>query len=299
MSTDTNSNKCFPKHAALLLIPAAFLAASWLPVATTLHGQDPALDAFRRMHAELQRQMAEDIDQAVVFLDDQVAKQPESSDVHVLRHSLGSKLADESRYADALKQYEKLLDFQVAHLTEQEQQYGVGMTLRSLEGISELANRSDAMDKAVDKALTAFQALPAETARAWAPLSQLVFLKAHAMIEDNQTEAAAAIIAKQIQSLEDACSDVEATETVMHAHVALLKKLTSPNRNNDSWRDDYVGKLETACTTAFERFPKSMRLQNDYAETQYLMITQWGQDDPEANEKRIKSAFAKLSLPAI
>ncbi len=299
MSTDQISNKRFAKRAALLLIPATILAASWLPIATDLHGQDPALDAFRRMHADLQQQMAEDIDQAIIFLDDQVAKQPESSDVQVLRHSLGSKLADESRYADALKQYEKLLDFQVAHLAEQEQQYGVGMTLRSLDEISELANRSDAMDKAVDKALTAFQALPAEAAHAWDPLSQLVVLKAHSLIEDNQTEAAAAIVAKQVQSLDDACSDTEATETVMHAHVALLKRLTSPNRNNDSWRDGYVGKLETACATAFERFPKSMRLQNDYAETQYLMITQWGQDDPEANEKRIERAFAKLSLPAI
>ena len=299
MSTDQISNKRFQKHAAFLLIPAAILAAFWLPVATDSHGQDPALDAFRRMHAELQRQMAEDIDQAIVFLDAQVTKQPESSDVQVLRHSLGAKLADESRYADALKQYEKLLDFQIAHLAEQGQQYGVGMTLRSLDEISELANQSDAMDKAVDKALAAFQTLPAETSRAWDPLSQLVVLKAHSMIDDDQNDAATTLVAKQVQSLEDACSAADATEAVTHAHVALLKRLTSPNRNNDQWRDIYIEKLETACTTAFERFPKSMRLQNDYAETQYLMITQWGQDDPEANEKRIESAFAKLSLPAI
>jgi thiol-disulfide isomerase/thioredoxin len=299
MSTDQISNKHFANRAALLLIPATILAASWLPVANDLHGQDPALEAFRRMHTELQQQMAEDIDQAILFLDDKVAKQPESSDVQVLRHSLGSKLADESRYVDALKQYEKLLDFQVAHLAEQTQQYGVGMTLRSLEKVSELANQSDAMDKAVDKALTAFQALPTETPRAWDPLSQLVVLKSHSLIEDNQPEAAEVIVAKQLRSLADACSDEEATETVMHAHVALLKRLTNPNRNNDSWRDVYIKKLEAVSTTAFERFPKSMRLQNDYAETQYLMITQWGQDDPEANEKRIESAFAKLSLPAI
>jgi thiol-disulfide isomerase/thioredoxin len=299
MSTDQSSNKRFQKHAAFLLIPAAILAAFCQPVATDLHGQDPALDAFRRMHAELQRQMAEDIDQAIVFLDAQVTKQPESSDVQVLRHSLGAKLADESRYADALKQYEKLLDFQIAYLAEQGQQYGVGMTLRSLDEISELANQSDAMDKAVDKALAAFQTLPAETSRAWDPLSQLVVLKAHSMIDDDQNDEATTLVAKQVQSLEDACSAADATEAVMHAHVALLKRLTSPNRNNDQWRDIYIEKLETACTTAFERFPKSMRLQNDYAETQYLMITQWGQDDPEANEKRIESAFAKLSLPAI
>ena len=299
MSTVQISNWYFQKRAVLLLVPVAILAASGLPVANELSGQDPGLEAFRRMHAELQQQMAEDIDQAIVFLDAQVTKQPESSDVQVLRHSLGSKLAEESRYADALKQYEKLLDFQIAHLAEQDQQYGVGMTLRSLDKISELANRSEAMDKAVGKALTAFQSLPAETTRAWDPLSQLVVLKARSLIEDDQTDEATALIGKQVQALEDACSAAEATETLMHAHVGLLKRLTSPNRNNDQWRDKYIEKLEIACTTAFERFPKSMRLQNEFAETQYLLITQWGQDDPEATEKRIKSAFAKLSLPAI
>ena len=299
MSIDQISNRHFAMRATLVLIPATLLAAFWLTVTTDLHGQDPGLDAFRRLHAELQQQMAEDLDQAIVFLDAQVAKQPESSDIQVLRHSLGSKLSDESRYADALIQYQKLLDFQLTYLAEQEQQYGVGMTLRSLEEVSELANQNGAMNEAVDKALTAFQALPPEAARAWDPLSQLVVLKAHSLIEGKQNEAAAAIVTKHLQSLESACSDAEATETVVRAHVALLKRLTSLNRNNDSWRDNYIGKLEAACTTAFERFPKSMRLQNDYAETQYLMITQWGQDDPEANEKRIQNTFAKLSLPAI
>jgi len=104
MSTDQTSHQHFAMRAALVLIPATILAASWLAVATELHGQDSDLDAFRRMHTELQQQMAEDIDQAIVFLDAQVAKQPESSDVQVLRHSLGSKLANQSRYADALIQ---------------------------------------------------------------------------------------------------------------------------------------------------------------------------------------------------
>ena len=300
MSPDQISTTRFQKHAAFLLIPAVIIAAlSWFTVSSELHGQDPTLEAFRRMHAELQSKMAEDIDQAVVFLDGLAEEQPESSDVQVLRHSLASKLADASRFADALKQYEKLLEFQIAHLAEQEQQYGLSMTLQSLSEISEQANQSDVMDKAVDKAISAFQALPAETTRAWAPLSQLVVLKAHSLIGDNQTDEAKALVAKQIQELEDACLEPEATETTMHAHIALLKKLTSPNRNNDGWREDYMEKLENACIAAFERFPKSMRIQNDYAETQYLMITQWAQDDPEANEKRIESAFAKLSLPAI
>lgn len=299
MSTDQILNRRFHKRGVLWLTPVAILAAFWLTAGNELHGQDPALEAFRLMHAELQQQMAEDIDQAIVFLDAQVTKQPESSDVQVLRHSLGSKLAEEARYADALTQYQKLLEFQIAHLAEQDQQYGVGMTLRSLDEISQLANRGEAMDKAVDKALTAFQALPPETPRAWDPLSQLVVLKAHSLIEDDQAEAATTLIAKQAQALEDACSDAEATENTMLAHIALLKRLTSPNRNNDPWRDKSIAKLEMATRTAFERFPNSMRLQNNYAETQYLMITQWGQDDPEANEKRIESAFAKLSLPAI
>lgn len=299
MSNKQISTQLVAKPLTLVLITASILSAAWVSELTDLHGQDPALDAFRRMHAELRQQMANDLDEAIVFLNSEIEKQPDSPDVQVLRHSLGSKLAEESRYAEALEQFEKLLDFQIANLKEQEQQYGLGMTLRSLDEISQLANRNEALDKAVDKALSAFQALPPETARAWSPLSQLVVLKAHQLVEDKEDDAATAIIDKQVKALEEACSDAAATETVMHAHIALLKMLTSPNRNNDLWRNSYITKLDAACTKAFERFPKSMRLQNDYAETQYLMITQWGQDDPEATEKRIDSAFAKLGLPAI
>jgi thiol-disulfide isomerase/thioredoxin len=297
MSTDHISKTSFKKSAACLLVPVAIITGSWLLVTPDLHGQDPALDAFRQMQAALQNEMSEDLDQAIVYLDAQIEKQPESYDVQVLRHSLASKLANEERYVEALEQYQELLDFQIAHL--EEQQYGVGMTIRSLTKISELSNRSEETEKAVNKALTAFRALPAESTRAWDPLSQLVVLKAHSLVEDKRADEAATAVAKHVEALEDACKASDTTESIMHAHVALLKRLTNPNRDNDQWREDYITKLDTACTTAFERFPKSMRLQNNYAETQYLMITQWGQDDPEANEKRIETAFAKLSLPAI
>lgn len=297
MSTDHISKISFKNNAVCLLVPVAIIAGSWLLVTTDLHGQDPALDAFRQMQAALQQQMSEDLDQAIVYLDAQIEKQPESYDVQVLRHSLASKLADEERYVEAFEQYQELLEFQIAHL--EEQQYGVGMTIESLSKLSELSNRSEGLEKAVNKALVAFRALPAESTRAWDPLSQLVVLKAHSLVEDNRADEAATAVAKHVEALEDACKASDATESIMHAHVALLKRLINPNRNNDQWREDYITKLDTACITAFERFPKSMRLQNNYAETQYLMITQWGQDDPEANEKRIETAFAKLSLPAI
>ena len=299
MSIQQLTQLSYQKHAVCLLITVAILAGPWLMGPLILQGQDPALEAFRQMHAELREQMAEDLDQAIVYLDAQIEKQPESSDVQVLRHSLASKLSEESRYVEAMEQYQKLLDYQIAHLEQQEQQYGLGMTLRSLAEVSDLANRSGNIESAVDKALTAFRALPAETPRAWDPLSQLVVSKAHSLVEDNRADDAATGVAQHVEAIEAACKQTDSTESTMHAHVALLKRLTNSNRNNDQWREKYIGKLEAACNSGFERFPKSMRLQNDYAETQYLMITQWGQDDPEANEKRIETAYAKLSLPAI
>ena len=78
------------------------------------------------MHSELREKMANDLDQAITYLEAQTEKQPDSSDVQVLRHSLASKLADDQRYADAMTQYQKLLDFQIANLDRTDQQYGLG-----------------------------------------------------------------------------------------------------------------------------------------------------------------------------
>ncbi len=84
----------------------------------------------------------------------------------------------------------------------------------------------------------------------------------------------------------------------MQTLVSMLRSLTSPDRGNDSWRDEYITKLDQVATTAIERFPESLPLQNAYAETQFLMITRWGQDDPKATEKRIESVTKKLDLIA-
>ena len=287
-------NQAFNTIAAICLLGGLSFASL-----LTSRAQDVSLDEFRRMHSELREKMANDLDQAITYLEAQTEKQPDSSDVQVLRHSLASKLADDQRYADAMTQYQKLLDFQIANLDRPDQQYGLGMTIRSISELGEIANRTADVNTAVERCLEAFRNLPKQTPKAWAPVSQLVVLKAHALIDDKQNDEAANAVKQHVQRIEEACNAKSSDESTMHAHVSLLKNLTSPNRNNDQWRDEYIQKLEAACEQGFERFPKSMRLQNDYAETQYLMITQWGQDDPEANEKRIDNAFAKLSLPAI
>ena len=285
--------------AAWLLVPVSVLTCLWLLTSSDSMGQDPGLEEFRRLHSELRQQMDEDLDQAVVYLNAQIQKQPESADLQVLRHSLASKLTDERRYSEAIDQYKKLLDYQITNLKAQENQYGVGMTLQSLGEVTDLANRDDALENAVDQSLKAFLTLPADQPRAWAPLSQLIVLKAHALVDDNQSDAATTAVANHLSKLENACTDSQASESTMYACIALLKSLTTSDRNNDTWREVYIAKLEAACATAFERYPKSMRLQNDYAETQYLMITQWDQDDPDATAERIKLVFNKLSAPAL
>ena len=292
--------------AAALLLPASVLTCLWLLTVSDSIGQDsrpgiekPGLEEFRRLHSELRQRMDEDLDQAVIYLETQIQKTPASADLQVLRHSLASKLTDEERYGEAIDQYTKLLDYQIANLKAQENQYGVGMTLQSLSEVTDLANRDDALSKAVDQSMKAFQTLPADQPRAWGPLSQLVVLKAHALVDNNQSDAAATAVANHVSKLEKACADLQASESTLYAWIALLKSLTTSNRNNDDWREAYIAKLEAACAMAFERFPTSMRLQNNYAETQYLMITQWGQDDPDATAERIKLVFNQLSVPAL
>ena len=298
MSNQVSFRGC-RKCAAWLLVPMSVLTCLWLLTSADSIGQDPGLEEFRRMHSELRQRMDEDLDQAVVYLDAQIEKQPDSADLQVLRHSLASKLSDERRYSEAIDQYRKLLDHQIKNINEKENQYGVGMTIQSLGEVTELAKRDDALENAVDQAMKAFQTLPADQPRPWGPLSQLIVLKSHALVDSNQSDEAATAVANHLAKLESAYADQQATESTMHAYVALLKALTNSNRNNDDWREAYIEKLEEACAMAFERYPKSMRLQNDYAETQYLMITQWGQDDPDATAERIKLVFNKLSVAAL
>ena len=110
-------NQAFNTIAAICLLGGLSFASL-----LTSRAQDVSLDEFRRMHSELREKMANDLDQAITYLEAQTEKQPDSSDVQVLRHSLASKLADDQRYADAMTQYQKLLDFQIANLDRTDQQ---------------------------------------------------------------------------------------------------------------------------------------------------------------------------------
>ncbi len=97
------------------------------------------LDAFRKLHNELRQRMDDDLADATEYLESQIAASPDSADLNVLRHSLASRLIEERNFNEANKQFAKLLDFQIEHVDETENQFGIWMTIQSMQ---EIADRS-------------------------------------------------------------------------------------------------------------------------------------------------------------
>ena len=75
----------------------------------------------------------------------------------------------------------------------------------------------------------------------------------------------------------------------------MLRALSGEDSVNDAWRDQGRKMLVGAVDQAIKKYPDSLPLQNEYADTQFLMITRWGQDDAEATKKRMESATKTLS----
>ena len=280
------------------LIP--ILTGLILPLMTGLpsvSSQEISLEEFRRLHNELRQRMEADLDEASAYLESEISKQPKSEDLQVLRHSLASKLASERSYKEANEQYQKLLEFQIAHLDNPKNQFGIAMTVESIREVAEMSGRDESFHAAVDQSLAALGQIEDAT-QAQGPLAQLIVWKSHALAADDQTEEAKTLTEKQYERLKSA-TETESTEENMLALIRYLKAMTGPEPGNDEWREEYIPRLVEACSVALESFPDSPAFQNAYAETQYRMITQWAQADPEEVEERIDSVFKALSAAAV
>jgi thiol-disulfide isomerase/thioredoxin len=264
-------------------------------------GQEPGdLESFRKLHDELRERMDADLEAASKYLESQIAASPDSADLNVLRHSLASRFAEQRNYKDANTQFQKLLDFQIQHVNQSDNQFGIWMTVQSLQQISSLSGGASGLQDAVNRGLEALNTLgPENELQLLMPVSQLVALQSQLMANDDKAELAKALIDKQLARLDAINDSQQATDQTMQALVRMLRVLTSPNRGNDSWRDEYVSILDEVVSAAIDKYPKSAALQSDYADTQFLMITQWRQDDPEATKERMEAVTKQLDSFAI
>ncbi len=241
--------------------------------------------------------MDQDLKAAATYLDSQIAADPGSADLNVLRHSLATRFIKENDYAAANDQFQKLLDFQIQHVDESENQYGIWMTIQSMQEVADEVRDATTLKQAVNQGFEALASVSADQQpQPLLPRSQLAVLKAQLMVDEKADTDAAALVEAQLAQLTEINNSEQATEESMQALVRMLRSLTSPLRENDDWRDKYIATLDEVVSQAIEKFPESQSLQNDYANTKFLMITQWAQDDPQENEKRIENVTAQLKL---
>ncbi|QEG00884.1 Thiol-disulfide oxidoreductase ResA [Stieleria maiorica] len=282
------------------LVGAVVCVCLTLPSDTLLRAQDAGLEAFRKLQAELRGRMDSDLQAAVTFLDSKIAENPDSEDHHVLRHSLASRFADQADYRQATEQFRKLLDFYLKHADESRNLFGSWMTIQSIQDVAQKSGNDDALRTAVDDALNAFKDAPADSDfDLLMPLAQLTVLKAQLMVESGQTDAATELIEAQVGRLSEINESDDANEVSMTAYIRVLRNLAGDERGNDPWRDECIERLDQAVNAAVERYPDSLALQNDFAETQMMMISQWRQDDPEATKERIESVSPRLARIAL
>lgn len=281
-----------------LTSPLALLAC--LFIAMTSHGQDADRDAFRKLHNQFRERMDVDLKTAADYLDTEIAKQPDSADLNVLRHSLATQMIKADQFDDAELQFRSLLDFQIKHVDEPENQFGIWMTIQSMQELSEESSRPKGLREAVELGFAALSKLDSDSdGIPLIPVSQLAVLKAHGLVGDDKTDDAKRLINEQKEMLVAANAKDNATEDSCLAFVRFLSALSTGDPGNDPWRDDAIKNLDIASKNAMEQFPKSFALQSEFAETQYKMITLWAQDDPKANKERIESVTKKLDLLAI
>lgn len=270
------------------------------PYAAVVSGQQYDRDAFRKLHNELRERMAEDLGEATKYLESQISESPDSADLNALRHSLASQYLRERQYKEANDQFLKLLEFQIKHIDQAENQYGIWTTILSMKDVADKSRSRKELDRAINLGFEALGALgPDVDPKPWTPITQLAIFKAQQLVKEGETDTAKALVQSQLSQLSEINASDQATEDTVQAHVRMLVMLTSPERSNDAWRDDYIQPLDELVSSAIQRFPDSVPLQNDYAGIQLLMITRWGQDDPEATEKRIESVLKKLDLIAL
>ena len=262
--------------------------------------QSGDLAEFRRLHNELRQRMDEDLDQAITYLDAEIAQAPDSADLNVLRHSLASRLLQQQDFQAANEQLNQLLDFQIKHVDQTENQFGIWMTIQSIETVARQSGQIKPLQTAVERGFAVLSAIDSELdPPPLMPVSQLAAWKARFMVEADQLEQATELVESQVDRLGEFNRSPRASAESMQAQLRMLRSLTSSNPANDSWREQYITQLDEVATAAIERYPESLPVQNEYAETQLLMITQWRQDDPKATEARIQRVTQELNPIAI
>ncbi|TWT82484.1 Thiol-disulfide oxidoreductase ResA [Planctomycetes bacterium CA13] len=259
----------------------------------------PTGKSFRELHDDLRQRMSEDLGEAERFLDAQIAADPNSADLNVLRHALAIKLIDSGDEKAATAQFQKLLNFQIQNINESENQFGVWMTVQSIREIVDRSGQMDELNQAVDLSLKAFATLDtdSEIQRIF-PFTQLAVLKAQQIANDGQSETAKQFVDAHLVKMTKMIQSADATDESFHAVIQMLMALTDNSAENDAWREECITKLDSFVDEAIERFPDSPLLQSDYATAQFALITKWRQDDPDATLKRIERVTKKLTSVA-
>ncbi|MGB7343203.1 MAG: TlpA disulfide reductase family protein [Pirellulaceae bacterium] len=280
----------FPGFCGALSLAVLAFALVVLFSASPLAQEQSDLATFRKLHDDLRERMAEDLIAATTFLEAKIAESPDSEDLNVLRQSLSSRLAAEGNFKAANDQLGKLLEFQIQHIDQSQNQFGIGMTIQSMQEIVNESGNSDALDDAVERAFLALT----KRDSALLPTSQLVVLKARGLADANDDDGAKALVTTFLKKLDAINRSDDATSETMQAHVNMLRSLTSEEDDNDLWLDDSIKTLDSVVELAIEKFPDSLPLQTSYADTQLQKITRWNQDDPDAMNKLVDKTIETL-----
>lgn len=260
----------------------------------------PPVDTFRQQLNDLRERMDQDLADAAEYLESQIAKDPNSEDLNILRHTVATRFFEQQKYKEATSQFEKLLEFQCKHSEKPANQFGILMTVQSIQDLTRESGNDAALETAIDRGIEALSSADLQDQQTpLLPLSQLVVLKAHFLVADDHQDDASALVQSVLDKLVAANAAEDADEETMLALVRMLRSLTTADRENDAWREKFITLLDTTVTSAMDTYPASAAIQSEYAETQYLLITQWRQDDPDAMTERIKEVGDKLGSIAI
>ncbi|EMI22963.1 Redoxin domain protein [Rhodopirellula maiorica SM1] len=259
-----------------------------------------SVDTFRQQWNDLRERMDENLSDAAEYLESQIAKDPDSEDLNTLRHAVATRFIEQQQYNEAAEQFRKLLEFQCKHREKPTNQFGILMTVQSIQDMTRHSGDDETLENAVDRGIEALQSAELQDQQTpLLPLSQLAVLKAHFLVRDDHQDDADAIVQSVLQKLVSATESKDSDEETMLALLRMLRSLTTTDRENDSWREEFITQLDQSVTSAMDAYPDSAAIQNEYAETQYLMITQWRQDDPDATTERIKQVTATLNSLAV
>jgi thiol-disulfide isomerase/thioredoxin len=259
--------------------------------------QELSLEEFRRLHDELRQRMSEDLGEAEAFLEDLITKTPDSSDLNVLRESLASRWAADKNFDKANLQLGRLLDFQIAHLDQDTNRFGIPLTIQAFEQVARESGNTKALGDAIDRGFAALSNGTVEKPEQLIPLAQLTVVKAQALVEQKEGEEPAQAMVRAL--LERLSKESAGSEELAQAWIRTLRSLSTLNRANDVWRDECMKQLGDAVSQAMDAFPDSIPIQTAFAEVELLRITQWEQDDPEATQKRIDEAALRLDPLAL